>query len=84
MITAHGVHGYADGASLNRSDGRQVHRLGRLLRLFLLDLERGPAGVEAAFLAGVVRPLGLMAARARLDTGRRDREVSAAIALSGV
>src|SRR5664280_635262 len=57
---------------------------GRLLWLFLLDLERGPTGVVAALLAGVVRQLGLVATRARLEMRHRNRQVGAAIALSGV
>jgi hypothetical protein len=57
---------------------------GRLLWLFLLDLERGPTGVVTALLAGVMRQLGQVATRARLQVRHRNRQVGAAITLSGV
>jgi hypothetical protein len=57
---------------------------GGLLGLFLLDLDRGPAGVETAVRAGVMDLLGLMAVRARLEMRHGYRVVSAAVALSGV
>lgn len=57
---------------------------GRLLRLFLLDLDGGPAGVVAANRAGVVDLLGLVAMRTRLQVRDRHRVVGAAITLSSV
>jgi len=57
---------------------------GRLLRLFLLDLDRGPAGVEAAHGAGVMDLLGLVAVRTRLQVRHRHRLMGATITLSGV
>ena len=57
---------------------------GRLLRLFLLDLDRGPAGVEAANRAGVMDLLGLVAMRARLQVRDRHRMVRTAVSLPGV
>jgi hypothetical protein len=57
---------------------------GRLLRLFLLDLDRGPTGVVAAVRAGMMDLLGLMAMRARLEVRHGNGEVSATIALASV
>jgi hypothetical protein len=57
---------------------------GRLLRLFLLDLDRGPAGVVTAVGAGVVDLLRLVAVRARLEVRHANSEVGAAIALASV
>jgi hypothetical protein len=57
---------------------------GLLLRLFLLDLDRGPSVVVAANRAGVMNLLGLMAVRARLEMRGCDRQMCAAIALPGV
>jgi hypothetical protein len=57
---------------------------GRLLRLFLLDLDRRAAGVVAARGAGVMDLLGLVAVRTLFEVRHRDRLVGAAVALSGV
>jgi hypothetical protein len=55
-----------------------------LLRLFLLDLDGGAAGVVAADRAGVMDLFGLMAVRARLQVRQFKRVVGAAVALAGV
>jgi hypothetical protein len=57
---------------------------GGLLRLFLLDLDRGAAGVIAAVGAGVMDLLGLMAVRARLEVRHGNGEVGATVALASV
>jgi hypothetical protein len=57
---------------------------GRLLWLFLLDLDRRAAGVIAASRASVVDLLGLMAVRTLLEVRDRQRLVGTAVALSGV
>jgi hypothetical protein len=57
---------------------------GRLLRLFLLDLNRWPAGVKAANRAGVMDLLGLVAVRTRLQVRERHRQVSTSVTLAGV
>jgi hypothetical protein len=84
VIAAHRVDGDADGASLTVRTVLRSTGSGRLLRLFLLDLDRGPAGVVAAHRAGVMDLLGLVAVRARLEVRDRHRVVGAAVALSGV
>jgi hypothetical protein len=84
VIAAHGIYGDSDGSTIDRSDRGQIHGLRPSAVAFLLDLERGPTGVVTALLAGVVRQLGLVATRARLQVRHRDRQVGAAIALSGV
>jgi hypothetical protein len=57
---------------------------GRLLRLFLLDLDRRAAGVIAASRASVMNLLGLMAVRTLLQVRDRQRLVGTAVSLSGV
>ena len=57
---------------------------GRLLRLFLLDLERRAAGVVATRWASVMDLLGLVAVRTLFEVGDRYRQVGATVALSGV
>ena len=54
VIAAHRIYCDPDGAITNRANRPHVHRLCRLLRLFLLDLDCGPAGVVAANRAGVM------------------------------
>jgi hypothetical protein len=56
----------------------------RLLRLFLLDLDSGSAGVVAANRAGVMGLLGLLAVRTRLQMRDRYRVVGATVTLSSV
>jgi hypothetical protein len=81
VIPAHRVNGDPDGTLTDCANRPDVHGLCRLLRLFLLHLDRGPAGVVAANRAGVMRLLGLVAMRARLKGGERQRVMSATIAL---
>jgi len=81
VIPAHRVNRDPDGTFADRANRPDVHGLCRLLRLFLLHLDRGPAGVVAANRAGVMRLLGLVAMRARLKGGERQRVMSATIAL---
>jgi hypothetical protein len=57
---------------------------GRLLRLFLLDLERRAAGVVATRWASVMDLLGLVAVRTLFEVRDRYRQVGATVALSGV
>jgi hypothetical protein len=57
---------------------------GRLLWLFLLDLDRGSAGVVAANRAGVMDLLGLLAMRTRLQVRDRDRVMGATVTLPSV
>jgi ribosomal protein L30/L7E len=57
---------------------------GSLLRLFLLDLDRGSARIEAADRAGVMNLLGLVAMRTCLEVRDRQSVVGATITLSGV
>jgi hypothetical protein len=57
---------------------------GSLLRLFLLDLNRGPTGVVTADRAGVMDLLRLLAVRTRLEMRERHRLVGATVALPGV
>src|SRR5450830_1482472 len=57
---------------------------GRLLRLVLLDLDRGAPVVLTAVGAGVMNLLGLVALRARLQVRDADRQMGAAVALSRV
>jgi hypothetical protein len=54
----------------------------RLLRLFLLELDRRSAGVEAASRAGVMDLLGLLTVRARLEVRQRHGLVGATVTLS--
>jgi hypothetical protein len=84
MITAHRVYDDADGTFASRPNGAQIHLLGRLLGLFLLDLDGGPAVVVPANRAGVMDLLGLVAMRARLEVRNRDRQMGSAVALTGV
>src|SRR5690349_15988116 len=72
-------------ARLERSIRRRMARglAGRLLGLgALLDLHRFAAAVPAAVRAGVMRLLGLMAVRALLELGQRQRVVRATLALA--
>jgi hypothetical protein len=57
---------------------------GRLLGLFLLDLDGGPAVVKAANRAGVMDLLGLVTVRTRLEVRDRYGQVGSTVALSGV
>ena len=57
---------------------------GRLLRLFLLDLECRAAGVVATRRASVMDLLGLVTVRTLLEVRDRYRQVGATVALSGV
>ena len=57
---------------------------GRLLRLFLLDLDRGPAVVIAADRTGMMGLFGLVTMGARLESRYGDGEVGASITLPRV
>src|ERR1035437_1347675 len=59
-------------------------RLCRLLRLFLLDLYRGPAVVVAANRAGLMNLLRLLAVRACLENRQCQRMMGTTVTLSCV
>jgi hypothetical protein len=84
VVAAHRVDATRTEPSLTVRTVLRSTGSGRLLRLFLLDLDRGPAGVVAADRAGVMDLLGLVAVRARLEMRDRHRLVGTAVTLSGV
>src|SRR6185503_4123978 len=77
--------GTSDAAQTRRSSPEPNGLLGRWL-VFLrnLDLEDRPARVVAAVRAGVVAALWLVAVRALLQLGQRERLVGASVTLSSV